>query len=219
MAITSCWCRPRGKPAAARRAAVSNTRHTCSSRGRRQGFAWQDEMNKEKEMLEREPYIPGPASAAQVRGRRQVDAHSGQRTAPLAGKSLAGAHRSGAAARVGALRRRWEPGYGRSHSKSHLGGSAHADRNKVTRADAPRMLEYGDIRWELEALGERHTPDAVAQHQSPLHFVGRRGLAHFFRRSGAPSRWNSHRPSRRRRSHETRRLAAIDRRVRPAVRH
>jgi len=23
----------------------------------------------------------------------------------------------------------------------------------VTRADAPRLLEYGDIRWELEALG------------------------------------------------------------------
>src|SRR5579872_7162576 len=24
---------------------------------------------------------------------------------------------------------------------------------KVTRADAPRLLEYGDIRWELEAMG------------------------------------------------------------------
>src|SRR5579863_2980921 len=25
---------------------------------------------------------------------------------------------------------------------------------KVTRADAPKALEYGDIRWELEALGD-----------------------------------------------------------------
>ena len=24
---------------------------------------------------------------------------------------------------------------------------------RVTRADAPKLLEYGDIRWELEALG------------------------------------------------------------------
>src|SRR2546425_3960466 len=38
-------------------------------------------------------------------GRREVDAHSRQRTAPLAGNSLAGANRPGRAARVGALRR------------------------------------------------------------------------------------------------------------------
>src|SRR5271166_480904 len=25
---------------------------------------------------------------------------------------------------------------------------------KVTRADAPRVLEYGDIRWELQAFGD-----------------------------------------------------------------
>src|SRR6266513_3725257 len=40
------------------------------------------------------------------KGRREVDAHSRQRIAPLAGKSLAGANRPGAAPRVGALRRR-----------------------------------------------------------------------------------------------------------------
>ncbi len=40
---------------------------------------------------------------AGTKGRREVDAHSRQRTAPLAGKSLAGAYRPGASARVGAL--------------------------------------------------------------------------------------------------------------------
>ena len=40
---------------------------------------------------------------AGTKGRREVDAHSRQRTAPLAGKSLAGANRPGASARVGAL--------------------------------------------------------------------------------------------------------------------
>src|SRR6267154_234440 len=47
-----------------------------------------------------------------TKGRREVDAHSRQRTAPLAGKSLAGSYRPGSSARVGAVRRRWEPGYG-----------------------------------------------------------------------------------------------------------
>ena len=40
---------------------------------------------------------------ADTKGRREVDARSGQRTAPLAGKSLAGADRPGASARVGSL--------------------------------------------------------------------------------------------------------------------
>ena len=45
---------------------------------------------------------------------------------------------------------------------------------RVTRADAPKLLEYRgfDMRWELEASGWRHAPDAVAQHRSPLHLDG-----------------------------------------------
>src|SRR5437016_9574687 len=70
-------------------------------------------------------------------GRREVDAHSRQRTAPPAGKSLAGAHRPGASARVGALRRRWEPGYG-WNGESHLGGNAAGFRNK---SDASRRSQ------------------------------------------------------------------------------
>ena len=55
-------------------------------------------------MTDREQYTPGPASGARIRkGRREVDAHSRPRTAPLAGKSLAGAYRPGASARVGSL--------------------------------------------------------------------------------------------------------------------
>src|SRR6266513_4525851 len=43
---------------------------------------------------------------AGTKGWREVDAHSRQRIAPLAGKSLASTYRPGAAPRVGALRRR-----------------------------------------------------------------------------------------------------------------
>src|SRR6266852_6753163 len=63
------------------------------------------------------------------KGRREVDAHSGQRTAPLAGKSLAGAYRPSASARVGALRDRCEPGYG-WNGESHVGGNAAGFGNK-----------------------------------------------------------------------------------------
>src|SRR5260370_33848563 len=63
---------------------------------------------------------------AGTKGRREVDAHSRQRTAPLAGKSLAAANRPGASTRVGALRRREEPGYGWNHGEAHHGASAQA---------------------------------------------------------------------------------------------
>ena len=71
---------------------------------------------------------------------RQVDTHSRPRTAPPAGKSLAGADRPGASARVGALRCRWEPGYGWNHGEAHLGGSAHAARYRNDR-DARRRSQ------------------------------------------------------------------------------
>src|SRR5579859_3199378 len=78
----------------------------------------------------------GPRGAG-TKGWSKVDAHSRQRPAPLAGKSLAGADRPGASVRVGSLRRRWKPGYGWNHSEAHYGRSAHAAgfRNK---SDASR---------------------------------------------------------------------------------
>src|SRR6202011_3911735 len=74
---------------------------------------------------------------AGTKGRREVDAHSRQRTAPLAGKSLAGANRPSASTRVGALRRRWEPAYGWNHGEAHHGGSAPAARYR-NNSDASR---------------------------------------------------------------------------------
>src|SRR3979411_978424 len=60
---------------------------------------------------------------ADTKRRREVDAHSRQRTAPLAGKSLASAYRPSASARVGALRPRWELGHGWNHGEAHDGAS------------------------------------------------------------------------------------------------
>ncbi len=92
----------------------------------------------------------------------------------------------------------------------------------VTRADAPKVLEYKwggfDMRWELEAAGRRHAPDAVDQHRSPLHLDGCCRVAHLPGCSGSPSRRNAHRPHRCRRRHEVRGLAATECRVREAIR-
>src|SRR5215218_5416560 len=111
---------------------------------------------------------------AGTKGRREVDAHSRQRTAPLAGKSLAGANRPGASARVGALRRRWEPGYGWNNSEAHHGGRAHASRYR-NQSDASRRAEGASVQlgWLRYAVGTgsrwwRHAPDAVDQYRSRL---------------------------------------------------
>src|ERR1700726_3958712 len=71
---------------------------------------------------------------------RELDAHSRQRTAPPAGKSLGGANRPGASSRVGALRSRWEPGYGWNQGESHHGGRPHAADSRNTR-DASRRSQ------------------------------------------------------------------------------
>src|SRR5260221_6008850 len=81
---------------------------------------------------------------ADTKGRREVDAHSRERTAPLAGKSLAGAYRPSASAGVGSLRRRWEPGYGWSHGEAHHGGSAEAARYR-NQSDASRRARGAGV--------------------------------------------------------------------------
>ena len=86
------------------------------------------------------------------RRREEVDAHSRPGAAPLAGKSLAGADRPGAAARVGSLCDRWEPGCGWNGAVTWVGNPTPIE-TKVTRAEAPKALEYGDMRWELEPSG------------------------------------------------------------------
>src|SRR5207244_9012268 len=71
---------------------------------------------------------------------------------------------------------------------------------------------------ETRGLWRRHAPDPVDQHRSPLHLDGCRRVAHLLRRSGSPSPRNAHRPHRRSRRDEVRRLAAIARGVRKAAR-
>src|SRR5271169_4071525 len=96
-------------------------------------------MDKEKiDDRSRTVHAGSGQRSAGTKGRREVDAHSRQRAAPLAGKSLAGADRPGASARVGALRGRWEPRYGWNHGEYHLAGSADAARNE---SDASRRSQ------------------------------------------------------------------------------
>src|SRR6266550_1449612 len=109
--------------------------------------AWIDQERKERKQRKggegdrsRAVRTGSGQRGAGTKGRREVDARSRQRAAPLAGKSLAGAHRPGAAARVGALRRRWDPGYGWKHGEAHHGGSARAARDR-NESDASRRSQ------------------------------------------------------------------------------
>ena len=91
-----------------------------------------EKKDKEKTVTARERYAPGPASGAQVeKDGETVDAGARQRAASLAGKGLAGAHRSCATSRVGAIRCRSKPRCRRHHGEAHHGRSAHpaCDRN------------------------------------------------------------------------------------------
>ena len=93
------------------------------------------------------------------KGRREVDARSRPGAAPSAGEGLAGADRPGAAARVGAVRRRSEPRPPSGPVKLTTVGAPtpQVSETTVKRAEAPKLLEYSwggnDMRWELEPLG------------------------------------------------------------------
>jgi len=105
-------------------------------------------------MTNREQYTPGPASGAQVRKGgdkwtlilvREVR-HSPEKvwqalTEPAQVREWAPFDVDGSLDTVGArVNLTW------------VGNPAPMETT-VTRADAPQLLEYGDIRWELEALG------------------------------------------------------------------
>jgi len=103
-------------------------------------------------MTDREHYTPGPASGAQVRKEgekwtlilvRELR-HSPEKvwqalTDPVHLREWAPFVTDGSLGRVGTVNLTWV-------------GTAQAMETRVTRADAPRMLEYSDIRWELEAI-------------------------------------------------------------------
>ncbi len=130
-------------------------------------------------MTDREQYTPGPASGAQVR-------KDGEKWTLILVRELRHSpEKVWQALTDPAHLREWAP-FDVDGSLGTVGATVNLTwvgaptplATTVTRADAPKLLEYGDIRWELEAFGRRHAPDAVAQHRSPLHLVGRGGLAH-----------------------------------------
>ena len=105
-------------------------------------------------MTELEQYVPGPASAAQVRkdGEKwtlilvRELRHSPEKvwqalTDPVHLLEWAPFVADGKLGTVGSMVNLTWVGTGTSLE------------TKVTRADAPRLLEYNDIRWELEACG------------------------------------------------------------------
>ncbi|PYT20330.1 MAG: polyketide cyclase [Acidobacteria bacterium] len=104
-------------------------------------------------MTDREEYSPGLATGAQVRKEgekwtlilvRELR-HSPERvwqalTDPAHVREWAPFEVDGNLGTVGTVKLTWV-------------GTPTPIETKVTRADAPRMLEYGDNRWELEAIG------------------------------------------------------------------
>jgi hypothetical protein len=104
-------------------------------------------------MTDREQYAPGPASGAQVRkdGEKwtlilvRELRHSREKvwqalTDPAHLREWAPFVTDGSLGTVGTVKLTWV-------------GTPTPLETRVTRADAPEVLEYGDIRWELEASG------------------------------------------------------------------
>jgi uncharacterized protein YndB with AHSA1/START domain len=104
-------------------------------------------------MTDREQYTPGPAGGAQVRkdGEKwtlilvRELRHSPEKvwqalTDPAHLRQWAPFDVDGSLGAVGAVKLTWV-------------GTPTPLETRVTRADAPRLLEYNDTRWELEALG------------------------------------------------------------------
>lgn len=105
-------------------------------------------------MTAREQYAPGPASGAQVR-------KDGEKWTLILVRELRHPPEKvwQALTEPGHLRE-WAP-FDADGSLGTVGarvnltwvGTSAAQQTTVTQADAPRLLEYGDIRWELDAVG------------------------------------------------------------------
>ena len=149
-------------------------------------------------MTEREQYTPGPASGAQVR-------KDGEKWTLILVRELRHSpEKVWQAITDPAHLREWAP-FDADGSLGTVGATVklttvgapgpHVTETTVTRADAPRMLEYtwggNDMRWELEAVWRRHAPDAVDQYRSPLHLDGCCRVAHLFGCFGSPYERNA----------------------------
>ena len=104
-------------------------------------------------MIDRAQYTPGPANAAHVR-------RDGDKWTLILVKELRHSpEKVWQALTDPAQLREWAP-FDADGSLGSVGstvkltwvGTGAATETRVTRADAPQVLEYGDIRWELEAL-------------------------------------------------------------------
>jgi hypothetical protein len=104
-------------------------------------------------MTDHEQYTPGPASGAQVRKggekwtlilvrelRHSPETVWEALTDPAHLREWAPFEVDGSLGTVGTVKLTWA-------------GTPTPIETRVTRADAPKVLEYGDNRWELEALG------------------------------------------------------------------
>jgi uncharacterized protein YndB with AHSA1/START domain len=105
-------------------------------------------------MTHREQYTPGPATGAQVRK------EGAKWTLILVRQMRHSPEKVWQALTDPAQVREWAPFVtdgsldtaGSTVKLTWLGAPGPLD-TKVARADAPKLLEYGDIRWELEPLG------------------------------------------------------------------
>src|SRR3954465_1025721 len=110
-------------------------------------------------MTIRQQYKPGPASGAQV---RKDGAQGGEDkwTLVLVRKLRHSPEKVWQALTDPVHLREWAPfeadrGLGTVGTAVNLtwGGTPTPQEKRVARADAPKLLEYNDIRWELEAFG------------------------------------------------------------------
>ncbi|MGH9517861.1 MAG: SRPBCC family protein [Terriglobales bacterium] len=107
-------------------------------------------------MIDREQYTPGPASGARV----IKDENKDKWTLILVRELQHSPEKVWDALIDPAQLREWAPfvvdqslgSVGATVNLTWVGNPAPV-KTKVTRADAPKVLEYGDIRWELEAFG------------------------------------------------------------------
>ncbi len=105
-------------------------------------------------MIDREQYTPGPASAAEVR-------KDGEKWTLILVKELRHSPEKVWEALIDPAQvREWAPfvvdgSLGAAGTTVNLtwAGNPRPIATAVSRADPPRTLEYGDIRWELEAVG------------------------------------------------------------------
>ena len=115
-------------------------------------------------MTDREPYAPGPAYGAQVnKGGVQkdgVEKDNAKWTLILVRELRHSPGKVWQALTDPVQLREWAP-FEADGSLATVGatvnftwlGTGRPQVTTVTRADAPEVLEYGDIRWELEAFG------------------------------------------------------------------